>query len=531
MKAIEVEIKLLLQPEELAVFRRSPFLKDLTLGKATLHRLLTRYFDTADHALKDKKMTFRLRRESGQWVQTVKSKEADAGIVKQRAEFTAPSVTGEPDLELIEDRKLRAKLEGLLQEQPLEEICLSDVHRVIRLIQYRDSKIEMAIDTGSIRAKDQSEQISEIELELLEGCSEDMLDFVSLLQEHCTFAIGTSSKASRGFHLACHGYGLEESTADLLRDVSFKKSTSGWVVVQQGILVGIKQLLESVSRLQGAESQQAMNGVSDALSRLLVSVIVLKEMFPKQIKKKALKRDLLWLHQLSCSVGDLDYLINKRVLPLVEENAECLGLSQLISQTQERRDQALRELCVAVTSSRFIEMVVSLERLIGISEGSREGEQKISKSYGGILADRRAEILYAVPGDVALLSSDMLDAMRRDVQYLRYSTEFFQSLWQKKDKNDFRHRCLKLEKNLDLFHSRETLTQLKGSLKSLVEGTEPEVGQSDIMETETLNRGDAALSEAVSLVEKSYKETRKKDMAALDKAWRKFSTCEPFWKE
>ncbi|WP_020590767.1 CYTH and CHAD domain-containing protein [Kiloniella laminariae] len=531
MKAIEVEIKLLFQPEELVVFRRSPFLKDITLGKATLHRLLTRYFDTADHTLKETKMTLRVRRENGQWVQTLKSKDADGGIVKQRAEFTVPAVAGEPDLELIDDRKLRSKLEGVLQGQPLEEICVSDIRRVHRLIQYRDSKIEMAIDTGNIRAKEKSEEVSEIELELLEGSAEDMLDFVSLLQEHCSFAIGTNSKASRGFDLARHGHGIEEGHADLQREVSFKKGTPGWAVVQEAVLSGIKQLLESISRLHGPESQQATEGVFVALSRLVVGVIVLKDLFPKEVRKKALKRDLLWLCKLAGSVRDLDYLIDKRLLPLSAENTTCVELPRLIGLAGDRRDQLLRELSVAATSSRFIELVIALEKLLVIREGSREGQQKISKTYGGILGDRRAEILYAVPGDVALLGSDMRDAMRQDVQYLRYCAEFFQRLWSKKDENAFLRRCRKLEKNLDLFHSRETLAQLKQSLESLIHGDAAEAAQSDGMATATLDRDGLVLSEALHLAEKSYKVTRKKDMASLDKAWRKFSTCEPFWKD
>ena len=59
--------------------------------------------------------------------------------------------------------------------EQFEAIFTTDFHRKIWRIPYRESVIEMAIDTGSVKSKSESLLVCEIELELLSGKIADIL--------------------------------------------------------------------------------------------------------------------------------------------------------------------------------------------------------------------------------------------------------------------------------------------------------------------------------------------------------------------
>jgi len=70
------------------------------------------------------------------------------------------------------------------------------------VVTYGTSEIEVDLDQGEISAGELSEALCEIELELKQGNTADLLALANALAEHGGFPQGSLSKAVRGYNLA-----------------------------------------------------------------------------------------------------------------------------------------------------------------------------------------------------------------------------------------------------------------------------------------------------------------------------------------
>jgi triphosphatase len=85
--ANEVELKLRIAAPDILRLKHHPGIKVAQVGKPRTHNLLSIYYDTPQLTLLDLGVSLRVRRVSGNWIQTVKGKgEALAGL-HQRQEF------------------------------------------------------------------------------------------------------------------------------------------------------------------------------------------------------------------------------------------------------------------------------------------------------------------------------------------------------------------------------------------------------------------------------------------------------------
>ena len=71
---MEIELKLLIRPGDVARLRQSLLLQDHASGPPAVQQLVTTYFDTGDLALRDAGMAWRVRRAGREWIQTLKGR-------------------------------------------------------------------------------------------------------------------------------------------------------------------------------------------------------------------------------------------------------------------------------------------------------------------------------------------------------------------------------------------------------------------------------------------------------------------------
>jgi triphosphatase len=71
MGIMETELKLLLDPADVADFRGHPLLKQHAIAKPRLQQLTSRYFDTPDLHFRRHDAALRVRRVGRSWVQTL----------------------------------------------------------------------------------------------------------------------------------------------------------------------------------------------------------------------------------------------------------------------------------------------------------------------------------------------------------------------------------------------------------------------------------------------------------------------------
>src|SRR5439155_9845758 len=87
-------------------------------------------------------------------------------------------------------------------ELALKPIFETDVERTAKVVEPGDgTKVEIALDHGTIAANGRSEPLSELELELKEGTTESLLRLGLDCLRHAPLVLMSESKAERGYRL------------------------------------------------------------------------------------------------------------------------------------------------------------------------------------------------------------------------------------------------------------------------------------------------------------------------------------------
>ena len=152
----------------------------------------TTYFDTPEGALARKRYTLRCRQENERTVCTVKTPAYGIG----RGEWDVQ------ETEIVQAIPMLCKL-GCPQElldltqNGVIAICGAKFTRHALTISFRNSRIELALDSGVLFAADRQIPLCEVEAELKEGCPEDVQAFGRLLEDTYHMKPETKSKFKR----------------------------------------------------------------------------------------------------------------------------------------------------------------------------------------------------------------------------------------------------------------------------------------------------------------------------------------------
>ena len=198
--AQEIELKFYVHPDSVETLRNH--LHSLTDDRVAPTQLLNIYYETADNWLRRHDMGLRIRGFDGQYEMTMKIAGRVVGGLHQRPEYNIALDKPELDLarfpqEVWPDGVLPEDLQT--QAQPLFS---TDFYREKWLVNAGESRIEIGLDLGDVKAGELAEPICELELELLSGDPADILKLARQLVTLSGLRQGSLSKAARGYHLA-----------------------------------------------------------------------------------------------------------------------------------------------------------------------------------------------------------------------------------------------------------------------------------------------------------------------------------------
>lgn len=198
--ATETELKLALDPAQRRALLRHRLLAAATpLGS---RRLTNIYYDTPDLALRKRGVALRLRRQGGQWLQTVKCAGEVAGGLSARPEWEAPYDGIAFDFGIVDDAALRRWLErGRIRNRltPVFETVFT--RRSWRSEPAEGVAVLLMLDAGAIASGGAQAPISELELELAAGDADDLLALALRLATDLPLHPEPLSKAQRGYLL------------------------------------------------------------------------------------------------------------------------------------------------------------------------------------------------------------------------------------------------------------------------------------------------------------------------------------------
>ncbi|WP_459615620.1 CYTH and CHAD domain-containing protein [Bordetella sp. 2513F-2] len=181
-------------------------LRKRAVSRLHLHAL---YFDTPERELARARIALRLRREGDHWVQTLKMPGADAIT---RLELNHPRPGPVLDLSVYAGTEVEAPLMAIQGELGLR--YETDIVRQLCQLRTRQGTLELAYDTGALRAGGLALPVSEVEFELLSGRPAAIFTAARAWQQRHGLVLDARSKSERGDALATLAARLAELGPD-----------------------------------------------------------------------------------------------------------------------------------------------------------------------------------------------------------------------------------------------------------------------------------------------------------------------------
>ena len=285
---MEVEIKF-----QIPADRLDDVEVDLRLAPVTRTRLRARYFDTAHGALASHKVVLRLRQEGRKWVQTAKATglgpldrlEHNADVKDVRGAAIAV-----PDVQRHADTPVGKLLAEVLAQagEPLVEVYATDIWRLVRRDQEGLTRIELALDMGRVLVpvqgsrKPRVKRICELELELLDGPVQGLIDAAHRWSQRHGLWLSTISKAAQGERLLAgvDGIPATKATPPVYPDASASRPDGR--EVQQAVLTScLAQVLPNASEIAaGSQVSEHIHQARVGLRRLRTALRELAPLAP-----------------------------------------------------------------------------------------------------------------------------------------------------------------------------------------------------------------------------------------------------------
>ena len=201
-KNTEIELKLLLSKEALERLLTLDFMvQAIREGSRRVRHLVSTYYDTQELTLNEHGIAYRVRdKGDGSFEATVKTQKQSAGGLSERLELNLPLAEAQPVLDGFAALGLGFELSELAP-CGVQALFTVDVERITYILDYAGAVCELAIDKGAIRCGEKSDSIDEVEIELLEGEVQALLELKERIAAAVTLRAEERSKFARGLAL------------------------------------------------------------------------------------------------------------------------------------------------------------------------------------------------------------------------------------------------------------------------------------------------------------------------------------------
>ena len=397
-------------------------------GNGTTRRLRSTYYDTGDFRLRRRGFTLRIREEGDRLVQTLKSDgPSGAGAVLRRNEWSRPVETPVPSLPVASDAATCDAV-GPLQPAELTPAFSTDITRRTALVEVAapnrgKAVVELALDSGEIRARNRSDPVSELELELVEGPASALYDLAITMQAHAPLRIQTASKAKRGYVLAGgEGYAGHKAPA-----LALAPGTSVDEALRAIFRVCADQCAANHNAVLDRTDPEGVHQFRVALRRMRSALVVFKRVLPRE--------DAAWLEgeasRLIDALGparDWDVFMTETLAAVRKARPEDETLERLADAAEAERARAYEQ-AEALRAPDYTEFLLRFGRWIETAGWREHADRTVLDRplarLGGPLLDKRHKRVLKRGRNFEQLSDARLHQLRIALKKLRYAGEFF----------------------------------------------------------------------------------------------------------
>ena len=400
--------------------------------------LISTYFDTPDQALRRSGIALRVRRESGRFIQTVKSVGPEEGSLLARGEWEDVVAGERPDPQAPQSGH-RLPAAAVPQLRPL--FATEVTRKIVEIEPSPGTCIEAAIDSGLIRVcgDGRTAPISEVELELKSGDPAALYDLALRLLDTAPIRIGTPSKAERGYRLAD---GVEAAPSPVYAEpVGLEPAMT--------IDAALRRIGGAcLAHLMGNEAA-ALAGQPEGVHQMRVAVRTLRSAlssFQRMLGRDERRRvsdALAWLAEPLGQARNLDVLATELIEPAAAELGREAGMPDLAAAVERSRKAAHDRVRAHILSPHYTATVLGLLRWFEARGGLEAAP--IGWIAPRLLARRRGKVRRQSRG-FRRMGPRRRHELRIAVKKLRYAIELLASLF---DPNDLRKYVKRLKRLQD----------------------------------------------------------------------------------
>ena len=507
---IETEIKFEVSPGDLQKLAASRNLRPSDGQLAEHEHLVSTYFDTPNHLLKRHGISLRVRQAGKKRIQTIKT--AANGVAVERGEWEKRIDGDGPDLRAARGTPLQRLVSKRLKRN-LDAVFSTHVHRTLVPLRPGNSRVELALDEGHIRAGLYSSPLAEVELELKSGSIGDLFKTARMVAQLVPARLALKAKSQQGY--------------DLITDQPTAAVTAAKIILPpKATLAAAFQVIgRSTLHHIAANEPAVLAGLAEGVHQMRVGVRRLRAalwVFSDLLRSKqtaSIKSDLKWLADKLGPVRDLDVFLATRVKHLEAADPPIAGLGDLVAELEYKRAVAAEAAKAAIASARY--RLLILNTLEWVEDGTWLKlrpilRQQRIKPFAAGLFDRRIAKAKKRAKAISELSVRDRHKLRIAMKKLRYSIHFFESLF-------------------DGHASRKALTSYKDCLGSLQDslGALNDIAVHQRMVTRFRNDIENRKAEPVAFAAGAVVGTERgeteKLLAAAERAAHKLRKAKTFW--
>ena len=486
-------------------------------GRERAQRLRSTYFDTGDFRLRRRGFTLRIREDGERLVQTLKSDApSGAGALLKRNEWSRLVERPVPSLPVASDAAVRDAV-GPLRTAELAPAFSTDVMRRTAMVEvaapnHGTALVELALDSGVIRARGRRDAVSELELELIEGPASALYELAMTLQASASLRIQTASKAKRGYVLAGgEGYAGHKAPAlALARGISVEDALG------KIFRVCADQCAANHDAVLDRSDPEGVHQFRVALRRMRSALVVFKSVLPRA-QAAWLEREASRLIDLLGPARDWDVFITETLASVRAARPDDDTLERLAEAAEAERSRAY-EKAEALRAPDYTEFLLRFGRWIetaGWRDGADEAvlDQPLA-SLGGRLLDKRHERVLKRGRNFERLSDDRLHRLRISLKKLRYAGEFFAAQFPDGKPRPY----------------IRALRRLQDDFGRLNDAAVAERCLKELLETQRKSSHLAALGVGAGQVIGWHARAREETRSQITEDWHAFVAAQPYWR-
>jgi len=420
----EIELKLDCAGPDFTVLSTHPLLRDVAAVPSQL--LLSRYYDTPDHALRKAGLTLRIREEGERRIQTVKAGSGQVGLF-DRAEWETDIAGDQPDPAAWAGTAAEPVLaEAGAEGQPLFSTLIM---RRVHPLDYGESRILVTLDEGRVESADRDSSLCELELELAHGQVGDLFAFAQSLTETLPLRLGVLTKSARGFALL-DGQGPTPAKAESVALSPDDDAGTVFRAVARSCLHHLR--INETAFLEGPRDPSALHQMRVALRRLRSALSLFSPLFEDDPRAAALADEIKRVTEPFGTARNLDVFLHDTLPALAEHNNGDPSLDRIEERAQAAREQAYGAVQDILNSPQWRGLILDIAGWIeaGPWSGQDAARQDGRHFAAGILDKARRRVKKRGRG-LRHLDAHTRHRVRISAKKLRYGAEFLAGLFPK----------------------------------------------------------------------------------------------------